>query len=277
MQPNVIQEPESHYSYLNVSADNLNNIIWCEMKNDSTACFTSGLLDELNESVTYLKSVKEQHFFVLSSATSSVFSLGGDLVLFSQLVKQKNEEALNVYMKNCIDTLYNISSMPNFERIAMVRGIAFGGGFEAALACDTIIAEENSQFGFPDRLFNSFPGMGAYSYLIRRVTPATAKRIIKSTKTYSASELFELGIVDKVVPEGEGHTAVYNHIHHYQRYNNGYNALKDVFKTVHPLNYDELLNVGQIWVKNILELSDKDIGLMSRLALSQKKLIPTIQ
>ncbi len=269
---NVIKEPKSEYSHLTVTSDDINNITWCEMSNQK-ACFTQELLDELSISLNNFTNNHQQKFFVLSSASQTVFSFGGDLTLFRKLTKEQNKQALYLYMKQCIETLYSIAMLPACERIALVRGTAFGGGFEAALACDTIIAEKNAKFGFPDRLFNSFPGMGAYSYLVRRVTPATAQKIIKSAKSYSAEELYDMGIVDKVIPDGDGYDAVYNHIQHYKRYSNSYDSLKHVFHSVHPINYDELLQIGELWVDTVLGLSDKDMGLMERLAMSQSQIV----
>ena len=50
-----------------------------------------------------------------------------------------------------------------FTTISLVQGDALGGGFEAALCGDIIIAEKQARFGFPEVLFNLFPGMGAYN------------------------------------------------------------------------------------------------------------------
>ncbi|MDH5408329.1 MAG: crotonase/enoyl-CoA hydratase family protein, partial [Gammaproteobacteria bacterium] len=230
----------------------------------------------INELTTVLQNFSNKHqhkFFVLSSSSKSVFSFGGDLKLFSKLIREQNKPALYFYMKQCIETLYSISQLPGCERIALVRGTAFGGGFEAALACDTIIAEKNAKFGFPDRLFNSFPGMGAYSYLTRRIEPTKAQQMIKSAKTYSAEELYDMGIVDKLVADGDGYDAVYSHIQNYNRYSNSFNALKQVFQSINPVNYDELLQIGELWVNTAMKLSEKDLGLMKRLAASQANLV----
>ena len=53
--------------------------------------------------------------------------------------------------------------------ISLVRGNALGGGFEIALSGDVIIAERSAMMGFPEILFNCFPGMGAFQTLSSRV------------------------------------------------------------------------------------------------------------
>jgi len=75
------------------------------------------------------------------------------------------------YGRACIDNVYAWHS--NFDlpltTIALVQGDALGGGFESALSATVLVAEESARMGFPEILFNLFPGMGAYSLLSRKV------------------------------------------------------------------------------------------------------------
>ena len=66
-----------------------------------------------------------------------------------------------------------------------------GGGFEHALTNDVIIAERGSRMGLPEVLFNMFPGMGAYSFLDRKIGQKLAEEVISSGKVYSAEEMRE--------------------------------------------------------------------------------------
>src|SRR6188472_941154 len=65
-------------------------------------------------------------------------------------------------------------------------------------------AEEGAGMGFPEVLFDLFPGMGAYTFLCRRVTPRQAERMMLDARVYPVEELLEMGVVDQVVPKGEG-------------------------------------------------------------------------
>src|SRR5207237_2836978 len=112
--------------------------------------------------------------------------------------------------KLCIDNMYprihNFFS-PTLTKIALVQGDALGGGFECALASDVIVAEESAQLGFPEILFNLFPGMGAYSLVSRRIGMRAAEELILSGRILPAAELHKMGVVDVLVTEGEGPTA----------------------------------------------------------------------
>jgi enoyl-CoA hydratase len=84
-----------------------------------------------------------------------------------------------------------------------VNGYALGGGCEVAIACDVRIAAENATFGFPEVTLGILPGMGGTQRLPRLVGPAFAKELIFSGRRIGASEAREIGLVNRVVPQGE--------------------------------------------------------------------------
>lgn len=236
-------------------------------------CFNIALLEELEAAQQLLKSnnLEPTHLLVMSNS-KGVFSFGGDLQLFTRLIRTKDLAGLSRYMKLCIDVLMSTTYLYKLEKVAVVQGIAFGGGFEAALSCSTIIAERSAQFGFPERLFNLFPGMGAYSFLIRRVSPAIAKRIISCTeRKYTAQEMYDLGIVDQIVEDGTGREAAMEYVARHHRYQNAYNAIREVTDLYHKVDFDELYKVGEKWVKAALQLGDRDLRKMEMIAKGQDK------
>jgi enoyl-CoA hydratase len=87
--------------------------------------------------------------------------------------------------------------------IAAVNGFALGGGCEVALACDIRIAAENATFGFPEVGLGILPGMGGTQRLPRLIGPALAKELIFTGRRISAGEAREIGLVNRVVDEGE--------------------------------------------------------------------------
>src|SRR5919112_1126112 len=87
--------------------------------------------------------------------------------------------------------------------IAAVNGYALGGGCEVALACDIRIAAENAVFGFPEVGLGILPGLGGTQRLPRLIGPALAKELIFTGRRIGAEEAREIGLVNRVVPEGE--------------------------------------------------------------------------
>src|SRR5205814_1963897 len=171
--------------------------------------------------------LQDVHYYVTGSRVPRVFNLGGDLALFVLLIKARDRDALAHYARLCIDNMYprihNFFS-PTLTKIALVQGDALGGGFECALASDLIVAEESAQLGFPEILFNLFPGMGAYSFLARRIGMRAAEDLILSGRILPAAKLHEMGVVDVLCKDGEGETAVREWISRHSRHRNGMQA-----------------------------------------------------
>src|SRR4029079_15893807 len=126
--------------------------------------------------------------------------LGGDLAYFRECIRQRDHQGLRDYSMLCVDMIYQWSSTlsQHATTVALVQGRALGGGFETALASYYIIAEEQSEFGFPEILFGLFPCTGAMSFLARRVGVHEAERMMTNGKVYSAPELKAKGVVDEL-------------------------------------------------------------------------------
>src|SRR5579864_2747410 len=87
--------------------------------------------------------------------------------------------------------------------IAAVNGVAMGGGFEIALACDLIIAAENAVFALPEPRVGLAALAGGLHRLPRMIPLKQAMAMILTGKRVSAEEGEMLGFVNEVVPEGE--------------------------------------------------------------------------
>jgi enoyl-CoA hydratase/carnithine racemase len=87
--------------------------------------------------------------------------------------------------------------------IAAVNGVAMGGGFETALACDIIIAAENAIFALPEPRVGLIAGAGGVHRLPRSIPIKKAMGMILTGRRVPAREGFELGFVTEVVPEGQ--------------------------------------------------------------------------
>ncbi len=91
----------------------------------------------------------------------------------------------------------------NKPMIAAVNGMAMGGGFETALACDIIIAAENAIFALPEPRVGLIAGAGGVHRLPRSIPIKQAMGMILTGRRVPAREGFEMGFVTEVVPEGQ--------------------------------------------------------------------------
>jgi DSF synthase len=258
-------------------------VYWGFMNARPRACFSPQLLVELRTFVDSLVNSSGQlssfgqtarvRYAVIASKTEGVFSLGGDLALFRAAIQRKDRDHLLHYGRQCVDNLFpwhRNCDLP-LTTISLVQGEALGGGFECALASSVLIAEESSRMGFPEILFNLFPGMGAYSYLSRKVGRRITEELITSGAVYSARQLYDMGVVDVITPDGTGEAAVYGYIKKHSRAGNGRRALEQVRNELQPVTREELIRVVEIWADAAMKLEERDLKMMDRLVRAQER------
>jgi DSF synthase len=256
--------------------------MWSKWTAEPRPCFNPTLLADIRSYYEFLSRTGghvecegEEHaieYVVLASGMPGVFNLGGDLDLFKQLIGSHDRAGLLRYGRACIDVLYRnyiAHELPGVTTVSLVQGECLGGGFEAALSSDVIVAEKGSRFGFPEILFNLFPGMGAYSFLDRKIGQKGAEALITSGKIYTAEDMQALGVVDAVAEDGQGEAEVAALIRKRSRSRNGLAALAATRRRVHSISFDELLDVVQIWVDAALRINVRDLKLMQRLVSRQ--------
>lgn len=87
--------------------------------------------------------------------------------------------------------------------IAAVNGVAMGGGFEIALACDLIIASDNARFALPEPKVGLAALAGGVHRLPRQIGLKNAMGMMLTGRHVPAAEGKELGFVNEVVPQAE--------------------------------------------------------------------------
>src|SRR3984957_15275724 len=91
--------------------------------------------------------------------------------------------------------------------VAAITGYALGGGLELALCADFRVAGQSAKMGQPEILLGVIPGAGGTQRLPRLIGPAKAKDIVFTGRFVGAEEALAIGLVDKVVPDGEVYAA----------------------------------------------------------------------
>ncbi len=275
---------EKDYSHLSVRFDSERGALWTLLDPRNVPCFNLELLEQLRAHHDDIESYAGRtlnsgvghdiRYSILASLTPGIFNLGGQLALFRNLIRSGDRETLLHYATKCIDVIdqrvHHFGSP--LATITLLQGDALGGGFEAALTSDVIIAERRAQMGFPEILFNLFPGMGAYSLVARKVNAKFAEKIILSGKIYSAEELYEAGLVDILAEDGKGVEAVNDYIKKQERRSNGFLAVQKARHRFNPVTRQELMDITTVWVDAALKLNEKDLKGMDRFVRSQETL-----
>jgi DSF synthase len=254
------------------------------MKPEPRACFTATLVEQISESETLLQSQRghvnhegqscEVAHVVFGSRVSGVFNLGGDLGMFIQAILRQDRQLLAHYAHMCVDS--QLRRYRGFEcgitTTALVQGKALGGGFECALACHTIVAERSATMALPETLFNLFPGMGALSFLGRRIGLRKAEHLILSGATFTATDLHDLGVIDEVVEDGMGVESVRTLLQQRHKRHNTFRSLAEAKLAYHTVTHEELTKIADAWVEGALRLESRDLKMMTRLLRAQDRL-----
>lgn len=270
--------------HLEVSFDEKSGALWSFMRSKGRPSYSLALLDDIHAMqdgivARFGGQPTELRYLVAGSRSPGVFSLGGDLDLFANCIRNQDRQALIDYGKSCVRVLHRFHTALDLPivTIGLAQGDALGGGLESLLSFNFIIAERTAKFGFPETLFGLFPGMGAYSIVARRTNAAFAEEMMLSGRTYTADEMKDAGLIHMVVEPGQGIEAAKDYIARSQSRHAGIRAVYEVGRRVNPMPLDELDDIVRIWADCALKLSDRDLRLMQRLVAAQNRLPKQLQ
>lgn len=280
---NAIPEKLFGLSELDVLYDDASATLWTYMNPAGRPSFTPTMLEDFEDWQNLIESgfgpdKVPLRYLVLGSRSPDVFCFGGDLDLFQHLIRQRDRAGLVRYGHRCcaiLDRNIRTLDIPMLT-IGLVQGTALGGGFEALLSFDYIIAERHATFGLPEIMFGLYPGMGAHALLTRKLGAAMADRLIVSNETYTAEQMYDLGLVHAIAEPGDGVNAVRDFIKKSERRHSGLVGARRATKRVWQLDVQELNDITEMWADTALKLSDSDLKVMNRLVAAQARLAERI-
>ena len=130
---------------------------------------------------------------LVTGAGKKAFAAGGDIEEMAQFTFVK------AYKENFVTNGWEAISHARKPIIAVVNGLALGGGCELAMMCDMAIASDTAVFGQPEITLGFLPGMGGTQRLARAVGKSQAMDMVLTGKKLSASDALQYGIVSRVV------------------------------------------------------------------------------
>ena len=140
---------------------------------------------------------------VIASANPMLFCAGADIKAFTKM-----DPEAGIAMLRDAHALLRRMENSSTVTIAAVNAVAFGGGCELAMGCDVRIAAQSASFGQPEINLGIIPGFGGTQRLPRLVGTARALELNLTGDPISAAEAFEIGLVNRVVPDHELHDVV---------------------------------------------------------------------
>lgn len=156
------------------------------------------LLEEIGAAFTQLAHDRDARVVILTGAGEKAFCAGADLKERQGMSENDVRGLLGLYRRS----FGAIDECPK-PVVAAINGVALGGGFEVALACDLRVAARGALVGLPETSLAIIPGAGGTQRLSRLVGPGRAKELILLAKKLPAEEALALGLVTAVADAGE--------------------------------------------------------------------------
>jgi enoyl-CoA hydratase len=136
---------------------------------------------------------------VVITGAGKVFSAGADISEMRAITGTDSFEAFIRGFHACYTRLSELGQ----PTVAAINGLAFGGGFELALACDFRVAARTARLGLPEIKLGLLPGAGGTQRLIRLLPMNIAKELILAGRSLDAERACSLGVVNSVTEPGE--------------------------------------------------------------------------
>ena len=133
---------------------------------------------------------------VVVAGSEKVFAAGAD-------IKAMAERSFAEALRHPAAAFWRRLAAIKTPMVAAVSGYALGGGCELALACDMIVAAEGATFGQPEIDLGIIPGGGGSQRLARVLGKQRAMELVLTGRRFGAAEARDLGLVNRVVPDGE--------------------------------------------------------------------------
>jgi enoyl-CoA hydratase/3-hydroxyacyl-CoA dehydrogenase len=144
---------------------------------------------------------------IIFQGAGKAFVAGADIRYFVNKIKANQIQDIYDFTRNGQELLLRIENSAKLT-IALLDGLALGGGSELALACQAIIATPAASMGFPETGIGIFPGMGGMARMARFAGPELAKYYVFTGGQIKAEDAKALGIITKLVAPSEVAAAI---------------------------------------------------------------------
>jgi enoyl-CoA hydratase/carnithine racemase len=187
-EPAVLYDQSGHVVRLTINRPHAMNAMDIEAHETLSACLDRCETDDAVRVV------------VLTGSGDRAFSVGRDLHAMAA------EGALGAEEKGALDRRWSnirrLTDRHGFTKpvVGRINGLALGGGFELALACDILVAVDSAAFALPEPKRGFIPFAGGIHRLPRQMPLKTAMGLMLTARQLSSQRAYELGLLNAVVP-----------------------------------------------------------------------------
>jgi enoyl-CoA hydratase/carnithine racemase len=165
----------------------------------------TSMLSDLEKALDDIDTSKARALIIYSGLDRG-FCAGADLrELYSQILAMPESEHL-AHMRSFLDRIHKV--MDRLDTLAIttigaIHGVCFGGGFELALTCDLLIADQTARFCFPELRLGIIPCFGGIPRLKRDLPNSVVRDLVLTGRSINAKRAVEIGLISQMVSKGE--------------------------------------------------------------------------
>ena len=228
---------------------------------DAVAVITLDRPDKMNALTVEMREALGSHFetagrdpavrAVLLRAAGKAFCASGDVSKMGDFTAASGQRLLKLAQRM-------VRNLANIEKpvVAAVRGATAGIGWSMALACDAVIASETARFTQVFRHVGLVPDGGAIYFLTQHLGLQRAKELVYSGRRIDAREALGLGLVNRVLPDGELDAAAFDYARELASGPTfALGVAKKMFKLMYQPDLETLLD-AEAWAQGMTLLTD---------------------
>ena len=210
------------------------------------------MLEELREALGRLGN--DRHALIVDATGERAFSAG---VSVQDHLGDRAPSMLSAF-HDCFRLLAKL----DLVTVALVKGLALGGGCELAMACDFVLASDQARFGQPEIHLGVFPPVAAYQ-LSRQTAPRKGLELLLTGEPVDAATAERLGLVNAVFPHAELDARADEWLQRlYRQSASSLRFTKKAFRLAQAADFDErLARVERLYLEELMQTGDAVEGL----------------
>jgi cyclohexa-1,5-dienecarbonyl-CoA hydratase len=210
------------------------------------------MLAELRDALSNV--TNDRHTLILDATGDKAFSAGASV--------QDHLGDRVAGMLERFHDCFRILARLDLVTVALVRGVALGGGCELALACDFVLASDKAKFGQPEIQLGVFPPVAAYQ-LSRQIAPRKGLELLLAGDPIDAATAERLGLVNAVFPASEFDAKAGEWLARIHRHSaSSLRMAKKAFRLAQAEDFDQrLARVERLYLEELMQTGDANEGL----------------
>lgn len=163
-------------------------------------------LEDLEAFIRYLHSQTDVQAVILYSSIPAGFCAGADLRELYHGIAELSPKQRGIQVREFLERIHavmNALDEADAITIGAVHGIVFGGGFELAVTCDILVADQSARFCFPELRLGLIPGFGGIPRLKRDLGNAVIRDLLFTGRSFNATKAANINLISQLVGEGQ--------------------------------------------------------------------------